>query len=191
MNPLFIIHFFMKHTFITSDIWFNRPTGDMSNTPTSEYNDMIISNWNKIVSKKDTVYILGGLGISDMYHILIKLNGEIHIMNNVFTEDEKYFISILKESIENSIDKKLKNKIIFENSQILSLPEFDAILSYFPLDNWSGHITGTYCFHGIDSNSKFSENKISCKIDNWNYKPISIFDIQDNLKKFKKNVKNS
>ena len=108
----------MKHTFITSDIWFNRPTGDMSNTPTSEYNDMIISNWNKIVSKKDTVYILGGLGISDMYHILIKLNGEIHIMNNVFTEDEKYFISILKESIENSIYKKLKNKIIFENSQI-------------------------------------------------------------------------
>lgn len=178
----------MGKIFITSDIWFNRPTDDMSDMSTSEYNDMIISNWNRTVSKKDKVYILGGLGISDLYHIMIKLNGEIHILNNTYTEDEKYFIDLLQHSINDSIDKKLSKRIIFENSQIISLPELDSILSYFPLSDWCGHITGTFCFHGLSSDSNLADNKISCKICNWKYKPVSIKEIQENLKKIKNKV---
>ena len=176
-----------KKIFVTSDIWFNRPIGKKIEETSNEYNEMIINNWNKTVSKKDIVYILGGLGISEMYHLLIKLNGEIHILNNFYTKDEKLFIKIIKHDIDSSIDKALKNKIIFEESQILSLPELDTILSYFPLNAWSGFETGTYHFYGLTNESDFSNNKISCKMEDWDYKPILITHIQESLTKFKTN----
>ena len=97
----------MNKIFVTSDMWFNRPNGKMSEYNTHEYNDIIISNWNKTVNKKDIVYILGGVGISDMYHILLKLNGEIHILNNFFTQDELFFRDTIIESLNKSVDKKI------------------------------------------------------------------------------------
>lgn len=178
----------MDKIFVTSDIWFNRPLGKMSETTTNEYNDLIISNWNKTVGKKDTVFILGGLGIGDIYHLMVKLNGEIYILNNFFTQDEIYFAENLRKSVSLSIDKNLKNKILFSSSQIIPLVEYDAILSYLPLSVWSGCDTGTFCFHGMTDESNLMEHNISCKAENWNYKPILITDVQENLKKFSKNI---
>ena len=65
-----------RNIFVTSDVWFNRPMGEFSSMTNHEYNDMIIENWNNMVSKKDIVYVLGGFGIGDCYDIVLKLNGE-------------------------------------------------------------------------------------------------------------------
>lgn len=176
----------MQKIFVTSDIWFNRPNENFSTT--NEYNNLIIENWNKTVSKKDVVYILGGLGISDMFSLVVKLNGEIHILNNCFTNDDKLFYDILKDNVERSIDVNLTNKIIFEDAQILTIPELDTFLSYFPLETWGGDMTGTFLFHGYNSNSDLINNKISCKIEDWKYKPILISEVKSNLFKFKKNL---
>lgn len=178
----------MNKIFVTSDIWFNRPNGKMSEYNTHEYNDIIINNWNKTVNKKDIVYILGGIGISDMYHILLKLNGEIHILNNFFTQDELFFRDTIIESLNKSVDKKINEKIIFENSQIIIIPEQDVILSYFPLMDWYGSDTGTFSFHGFLHDSDLSNNRICCSMEYWNYKPILISEIQSNIKKFRKNI---
>lgn len=178
----------MQKIFVTSDIWFNRPIGKMSEYSTNDYNDTIVNNWNKTVGKKDIVYILGGLGISDIYPIIVKLNGELHILNNFFSKDEEYFYTVLKQCIQLSVDKKLKNRIIFENSQIISIPEHDIIFSYFPLSTWGGAETGTYCFHGYDEKSDLTKNKISCKLEDWNYKPISITEIKNSIQRFKNNL---
>lgn len=178
----------MGKIFVTSDIWFNRPGGKMTETYTWEYNDNIIANWNKTVGKNDDVYILGGIGISDMYQLLIKLNGKIHILNNYFTEDENFFINTLQKSVNLSADKNIKNKIIFEASQIISLPDEDAILSYYPLDEWGGVGTGTFNFHGFTSGSDLERCRISCKMDDWDYKPVNIKDVKNNLNKFKEKV---
>lgn len=178
----------MNRIFVTSDTWFNRPVGNLSEYTTNEYNDIIISNWNKVVGKKDIVYILGGLGIGDMYHLLIKLNGEIHILNNFYTKDELYFKDLLKQSVEKSVDSKVKNKIIFEPNQIIPIPQFDSILSYFPLSNWYGCMSGTFCFHGLTSESDLENNLITCMSDCWKNKPIEIIEVKNNISKFKKNV---
>ena len=69
-----------RKTFVVSDIWFNRPNVDHKEMGVVEYNNMIIRNWNKSISKTDVVYILGGIGISDLYGLIVKLNGEIHIL---------------------------------------------------------------------------------------------------------------
>lgn len=178
----------MGKIFVTSDIWFNRPTGKKSECNTNEYNDMIINNWNKTVGKRDIVYILGGLGVGDLYHLLVKLNGEIHIMNNLYSQEELYFMDNLVKTIDHSVDKKLKNKFIFTTNQIMSIPSHDAILTYLPLMDWVGSETGVYCFHGLRMGSDLAAHRISCAMEEWDFKPIEIQDIQENIKKFSQKV---
>jgi calcineurin-like phosphoesterase family protein len=175
-----------KDIFVTSDLWFNRPMGDFSHMTNEEYNNMIIHNWNNVVGKNDIVYVLGGFGIGDCYDIVIKLNGEIHFLNSVFTYSDSIFMDAIKNSVVNSINKILVNKIIFENNQILALPNFDCVLSYFPLNDWIGKSTNTFCFHGYTDKHNLKENNVSCKFELWNNSPVRINEIKDSFLKFEK-----
>jgi calcineurin-like phosphoesterase family protein len=175
-----------NNIFIVSDIWFNRPIGEFSSMTNNEYNNMIIDNWNNTVSKKDIVYVLGGFGIGDCYDIVIKLNGEIHFLNSVFSQSDRDFRNIMKNAVENSVDKELKKRIFFESNQILALEKEDCILSYFPLNDWAGKSTNTFCFHGYTNNHNIIENNISCKLELWKCAPVSIKDIKNYFLKFEK-----
>ena len=175
-----------NNIFIVSDIWFNRPMGEFSSMTNNEYNNMIIDNWNNAVNKKDIVYVLGGFGIGDCYDIVIKLNGEIHFLNSVFSQSDRDFRNIMKNAVENSVDKELKKRIFFESNQILALEKEDCILSYFPLNDWAGKSTNTFCFHGYTNNHNIIENNISCKLELWKCAPVSIKDIKNYFLKFEK-----
>ena len=175
-----------NNIFIVSDIWFNRPIGEFSSMTNNEYNNMIIDNWNNVVNKKDIVYVLGGFGIGDCYDIVIKLNGEIHFLNSVFSQSDRDFRNIMKIAVENSVDKELKKRIFFESNQILALAKEDCILSYFPLNDWAGKSTNTFCFHGYTNNHNIIENNISCKLELWKCAPVSIKDIKNYFLKFEK-----
>ena len=175
-----------KNIFITSDIWFNRPMGEFSSMTNEEYNNMIIDNWNDVVGKNDIVYVLGGFGIGDCYEMVLKLKGEIHFLNSVFTQSDDDFRSVIKNSVENSVNKELVKKIIFEDNQIIAIPKCDCVLSYFPLNDWAGKSTNTFCFHGYTNNHKLNENNISCMIDLWENSPVNIKDIRNKFSTFKK-----
>ena len=152
----------------------------------NEYNNMIIDNWNNAVNKKDIVYVLGGFGIGDCYDIVIKLNGEIHFLNSVFSQSDRDFRNIMKNAVENSVDKELQKRIFFESNQILALPEVDSVLSYFPLNDWVGKNTDTFCFHGYTDKHSLKENNVSCKFELWDNSPVSIKDIKNNFLRFEK-----
>lgn len=175
-----------KNIFVISDTWFNRPMGEFSSMTNEEYNNMVIDKWNDIVDEDDIIYVLGGFGIGDCYDITLKLNGEIHFLNSVFSHSDRIFRSVIKESIENSVNKDFTKRIIFENDQILSIPSEDCILSYFPLSDWAGKSTNTFCFHGYTNNHNLNENNISCKMDLWENIPVSIKEIKNNFSNFKK-----
>ena len=175
-----------KDIFVTSDLWFNRPMGDFSYMTNEEYNNIIIDNWNKVVDKDDIVYILGGFGIGDCYDIVLKLKGEIHFLNSVFTKSDSDFRNAIKEGVENSVNKELIKRIIFESNQILSLPNNDCILSYFPLNDWVGKSSNTFCFHGYTDKHNIRENNISCKLEWWKNSPVSIDEIKNIFLKFEK-----
>jgi calcineurin-like phosphoesterase family protein len=175
-----------KNIFVTSDLWFNRPMGEFSSMTNTEYNNMLIDNWNNTINKDDVVYVLGGFGIGNCYDIVLKLNGEIHFLNSVFTNSDITFRNYLIESVGHSVNKELTKRIIFESNQILAIPEFDCILSYFPLRDWCGKTTDTFCFHGYTDEHNLKENNISCKIENWKNSPSNINEIKNNLSKFAK-----
>ena len=175
-----------KNIFVTSDVWFNRPMGEYASMTNEEYNDMIIDNWNSAVSNGDVVYVLGGFGIGDCYDIVLKLNGEIHFLNSIFSHSDSVFRNAIKEGVENSVNKDLRKKIIFESGQILAIPNVDCILSYFPLNDWAGKSTGTICFHGYTDKNNLNEHNISCKLELWEICPVNINQIKVNFSNFKK-----
>jgi calcineurin-like phosphoesterase family protein len=172
--------------FVTSDLWFNRPMGKFSHMTNEEYNNMIIDNWNSVVEKNDIVYVLGGFGIGDCYDIVLKLNGEIHFLNSVFTNSDSMFMDYIKTGVVNSINKILVNRIIFESNQIIALPEVDCVLSYFPLNDWVGKNTNTFCFHGYTDKHFLKDNNVSCKFELWKNSPVSVNEIKENFVKFSK-----
>lgn len=171
----------MPSTFVVSDTWFNRLLDDDPNANVIDNNEHLIDVWNENVSPGDVVYVLGGLGICDLYNIVIRLNGEIHILNNYYTDDERKYISELKECVKKSSDPEMKNKILFENEQIFILKEFDSVLSYIPLQDWPGKSTGTYCFHGLNDVMELDKHNITCVSKCWSGIPVKISDVQKNI----------
>lgn len=178
----------MSKVFVVSDTWFNRPMDDDPNTNIVDYNDSIIQNWNNTVKMDDDVYVLGGFGISDLYHILIRLNGRIHFLDNYYIDDEKSFITQMKREIMNSSTPDLLDRIIFEKKQIMSLNKLDVILSYFPLSDWFGKKNGTFCFHGLNENMNLTEHDISCMMNKWENTPIDIENVKENILAFENDL---
>lgn len=178
----------MPNIFVVSDTWFNRLLDDEPNSNIVENNDKIINTWNKKIGKNDDVYVLGGFGIGDLYCIVARLNGRIHFLDNYFNDDEKEFMDIMRECLEYSSDQELKNRIVFEGKQILVLKDKDAVLSYFPLADWSGRKTGTYCYHGLNNDIDIGEHYISCVSKRWEHIPVNIDAVKKNIDAFNKEV---
>ena len=175
-----------RNIFVTSDVWFNRPIGNFSFMTNEEYNNMLIDNWNDAVSKGDIVYVLGGFGIGDCYDIVLRLKGEIHFLNSIFTDADSTFMNIIVDGVKKSVNKELKKRIIFESKQILAEPMGDCILSYFPLNDWIGKSSNTFCFHGYTNKHSLKENNVSCKFELWDNSPVRINEIKNNFLRFEK-----
>lgn len=174
--------------FITSDTWFNRPIYQLQDIDVVEYNDMLIAKWNEVVSDSDDVYVLGGFGVSDLYHIVIRLKGNIHFLNNYYTEDEKMFINDMKKYVNNSTDQNISNRIFFHNEQIMTNVETDCVMSYFPLADWIGKNTGTFNFHGFYKNNDFVNHNVSCNTYDWDFYPVNIEKIKKNIANFEEKM---
>ena len=178
----------MSKVFVVSDTWFNRPLDDDPNVRVVDNNELLIHNWNTTVGKSDDVYVLGGFGVSDLYNIVVQLNGRIHFLDNYFISDEREFIELMKENIKKSINPNVKTKVIFEKKQIVVLEKLDVVLSYLPLSDWMGRESGTFCFHGLNENIDIEGHNISCCSHKWQDSPIDIQKIISDINNFEENL---
>jgi calcineurin-like phosphoesterase family protein len=178
----------MPSIFAISDTWFNRLLEDDPNENVVDNNDHIIDCWNQTVNKDDKVYVLGGFGIGDLYHILVRLNGEIHFLFNYFNDDEKKFLVNMENAVKNCSDPEFKKRIHFENRQIATINELDTVLSYLPLSDWPGKSTGTYCFHGLNDEINMEEHNITCNAKVWDFEPVDISNIKEHIETFKSRI---
>ena len=114
----------------------------------SAMNELIISNWNDIVSPYDEVYILGdaAMGLIDKAPALIKrLNGAKHLIAG--NHDVK-LVKMCKnrepgfENLFASIDK-MYNKT-FSHKGV----KYPVVMCHFPLLHWEGQNHGTIQLHG-------------------------------------------
>ena len=179
----------MGKTFVISDTWFNRPCEGNYGENHLEYNRNIIYQWNSVVGEDDTVYVLGGFGICDLYDIVFELNGEIVFLNTFLSEDERESIDKLVECMEHSVNyEKMSEKVTFSVNQFEILEDKDVVLSYFPLIDWYGRKTGSMCFHGMNTETDMNKGNICCNASKWDFKPVDIDEVKTNISKFKSMV---
>ncbi len=130
-----------------------------------EMNETIINNHNKVISKKDKVFILGDFALTSKEktaEIINRLNGyKILVMGN---HDRGRSISFWREIGFNEVSKYP----IIVNSFFIFSHEPVGMSQFMPYLNVHGHI------HGNDLNSKKHYN---VSLDVINFEPIELVDL--------------
>ena len=130
-------------------------------------NEVLVNNWNSVVSDNDTVYVLGDLfmgKISDMRPIFDRLKGHIVLVRG-------------NHDTENRINFYKENNIEVKDFFVLNYKGVDFVMCHYPMDNQEfldmvtnknpntvllyGHVhsmapqgLNNHCFHvGVDTNN--------------------------------------
>ena len=164
--------------FVTSDLhlghkniikYCNRPFSNVE-----EMNNTIISNWNNTVNKKDSVYILGDLGFTNVNSIneTIKiLNGKKYLIRG----NHDHFIKNTKFDVDNFEWVKdyfmLKTQINHEKVKF--------IMSHFPFYTWNSKHYGSIHLYGHVHNSNpmldgILGNAFNVGVDVNDFKPVEL-----------------
>lgn len=172
------LHFFHNRDFIYKARGFET-VGQMNN--------IIVKNWNNIVTPEDDVYILGDLmlggtdKITDGISYILSLQGKLHIVRGNHDTDKRW-----------ELYKTLPNVVELENSIYLNYNKYHFYLSHYAsitsnndydkplrarLLNLCGHI------HTKDKWCDFDKGYIyHCELDAHDCKPISIDTIIEDFK---------
>jgi calcineurin-like phosphoesterase family protein len=155
---------------------------------------ILIDNWNSIVTKRDTIYHLGDVGFTQedkLYNILKKLNGKIHL---ILGNHDKIIrkSNLLKSRFESISDIKNVYVNIKKSNDIQQI-----VLCHYAMRVWDKSHFGSYHLYGHSHGTlQDDQNSLSLDVgvDNWNYYPVSFEQIHEkmNTKNFKplQNVQN-
>lgn len=158
----------------------NRPFSSIE-----EMDECLIDNWNSVVKDKDEIYHLGDFSLSKnkeyLKSIVKRLKGKKHLVkgNHDYLKDGEY-CSLGFQSVQ--YYKELKwNKRKF-------------CLMHFPLLSWNKMHRGSYMVHGhchgTINHLNLGITRIDVGVDNFNYTPVSIEEVENLLKDNKPSVVN-
>ena len=118
-----------------------------------EMDAILIDSWNKVVSKNDTIYVLGDFAWKNGKRYASQLNG-----NKIFLVGDH--------------DKQITG----EKLMIVQLQGRWFTLCHWPLYSWNKQYYGSIHLHGHVHNNPIEpkQNRINVGVDVWNYTPVSI-----------------
>lgn len=136
-----------------------------------EFNSMMITRWNSVVAKHDTVYHLGDFAWHNPEAYRKALNGHIHL-------------------IEGNHDRlSAKDKKLFESfSKIKSVKvdSYKIYLCHYAMRVWNQSHHGSWHLYG-HSHGSLQEDPHSLSfdvgVDCWNYRPVSFDQIKAKMEK--------
>lgn len=135
-----------------------------------EMNRTLIQNWNSVVKRGDTVYILGDIShrcsVEEVNEFISKLNGKkILIRGN---HDKEYDFSLFEE--------------VVDYLELKGYASVGIVLMHYPLLEWNGLRKGAIHLHGHQHN-KMGYNEQMCEegirrydvgVDANQYSPVSL-----------------
>ena len=142
----------------------NRPFNSVQ-----EMNETLIRNWNKVVTEKDEVYILGDLYFKDA-------TGIIDILKSL--KGKKYLILGNHDRINREISEQFVWVKIYHEMYIDEIP---FILFHYPIESWNKSFHGSVHIYGYVHNSEHLredlKNRFNVGVEMINYTPISATEI--------------
>lgn len=143
---------------------------------TSDMNEILIANWNSVVTDKDEIYVLGdfsNMNLSDTSDIVERLNGK------------KYYIRGNHDEWIDEYEKKyghhtLRSVNIHEYMKV-SHDDITAILFHFPIRTWMGKGKKNIHLHGHTHFDQYGELSYNVGIDINNFHPIKFHDILEKI----------
>ena len=177
----------MSKIFVTSDLHFCHDRafiyGPRGFETVAEHNETIVSNWNKVVSPEDDVYVIGDLMLNDNVEgikCLEKLNGKLHIIyGNHDTDTRKALYAAAANVVE-----------ICGWATMIHYHKYHFYLSHFPtltgnLEAESLHQCTLNLFGHTHSRDKFYEDRpymYNIALDAHNNIPVLLDDIIEEMK---------
>ena len=128
-----------------------------------EMNETLIDNWNSVVNKEDTVYVVGDFSFGSMTQtteVFNKLKG-----NRILVQGNHDSRPTLKQpwrAIDKQLRVKWKDKIFW--------------LTHYPTKSWDLSYHGSYhLFGNVHSRGEYWAEGLSCDVgvDFWDFKPVS------------------
>lgn len=154
-----------------------------------EMDNHMIECWNKVVYKKDRVYVIGDFSfyrdIEKTKEILSKLNGnKILIRGNHDLFTSKQYIEAGFEDVRDELLIKLSNKkrVLLKHYPYYNYKLFNQIKDYLKLrkNSWRNYYTfypinkGFWHIHGHHhGGERVIGKEINVNVDSWNFKPVS------------------
>jgi len=174
------IFFTSDHHFGNSNIikYENRPFSS-----TEEMDEILVNNWNSVVSPKDTVFHLGdfclGRNARDYFKLL---NGIINVLDT-FWHHDKYWLKQYKKGIL----FESKNKIpivLLRPIDVNYIKDIWTVISHNPFAEWDRKHYGSLHLHGHShGHLEKIPNRIDVGVDCWNYFPVNFDQIIEEIKK--------
>lgn len=127
-----------------------------------EMNDTMITNWNSVVRRGDTVFHLGDFGFADwnvLKGIRSRLNGEIVLVPG--NHDRRYKLKEAFTVVDHIHEVK-------DNGQ-------RVVLSHYPILSWNAAYHGAVHLHGhCHGTIKPTSKRIDVGVDCWNFTPVML-----------------
>jgi len=139
-----------------------------------EMNEVMIENWNRTVSSKDTVYHLGDFGFKGVDLILPRLNGQIHLIHG---------------NHDNSMIKRNRRFVTSSPIKEIRINGTKTVLHHYSMRVWNASFHGSYHLFG-HSHSSLPPLGLSFDVgvDAWDFTPISEERVIDKMKELIKEV---
>ena len=134
--------------------------------------EALIKNWNDVVTRKDTTYIIGDFAWRDHAKYFNSLNGK----------------KILVKGNHDKMPQVVYDNFtrIYTGIADIKIDKQKITLCHFPMYSWNCSVHGAWHLHGHTHNSPFKHPglAINVGVDMWDYKPVSWKVIKDQLEKF-------
>ena len=137
-----------------------------------EMNEVMIENWNRVVSSKDNVYHLGDFGFKDINLILSRLNGNIHLIHG---------------NHDSSAVKRNRRFITSSSIKEIKIDGIKTVLHHYSMRVWNASFHGSYHLFGHSHGMLPSYGlSFDVGVDAWNFMPISEGQIIEKIKSLRK-----
>ncbi len=153
---------------------------NMQNRPFADADEMdrvLIANYNSVVHKNDTVYLLGDIcfriGVDKANELIASMNGKKYLIKG--NHDKKYDESLFEE---------------VRDFMTISVNGMNIALMHYPMISWPKSRHGSFMFHGhIHSDGLYNLSNLEAGIKRYDvgvdangYYPVSINQIENFFK---------